>query len=503
MRVGNDSAFGGELLRRAGPVSVRQQSDMAIADMTARRNHSRLGVAVWLAFIFALILVPAPVADADTNCVEVVDSFSSSHSEAGTDFHVTQITVPYTSGPVTLARDCGGTQPINVNDGIVVEFTRPDGSTSSFSHDFSNGCSGTITSAGPFDLASNLAPGENTLKFRLRDLCGQGGSSTSDLMLIFEACPIEGVQPTIQVTQPNQSTQGTAGDDVICGTAGDDAINGLGGNDTIFGLGGQDTLEGGADADHLFGGDEVVGGDHRILGGRGDDTIDAGAGNDGSAVGDLAFGGVAGGEGNDTISGGAGNDLLFGSCAADVLGDPLFFCPTDPPVAGAPDRDTILGEGGEDLILGEGDRDTLSGGDENDTIDGGDGGDEIDGGPGDEVDFLFELGAFSGLTGGRGNDIILGGDGDDFIAGEADNDRIFGDLGSDKLKGNADRDCLVGGPRKDVFAGGPDNDKLKSRDGVHDVVHGNGGNNDRARVDQHDDVDHVEDLSPPSFDCAP
>jgi len=156
-------------------------------DKKARRRHSPLGVAVCLAFVFALILVSAPVAEADASCVDVVDSFASSHSQAGTDFFVTEITVPYTSGPVTLAKDCAGTQPINVDDGIVVESTRPDGSDGgSFSHDFSAGCSGTITAAGPFDLQNNLAPGENTLKFRLRDLCGQGGSSTSDLKLIFQ-----------------------------------------------------------------------------------------------------------------------------------------------------------------------------------------------------------------------------------------------------------------------------------------------------------------------------
>jgi hypothetical protein len=35
------------------------------------------------------------------------------------------------------------------------------------------------------------------------------------------------------------------------------------------------------------------------------------------------------------------------------------------------------------------------------------------------------------------------------------------------------------------------------------VVHGKGGRHDRARVDNRDDVDGVEDLSPPAFDCAP
>lgn len=131
------------------------------------------------------ILLFAPPAQAATVCEKITDSFASSHSEPGSDFAVIQKTVSVGSGSVVLAKDCAGTEKISVDDGIIVEATRPDGSMSAFSHDFSGGCSGSIAPAGPFDLTSLFAPGANSVKVRFRDLCGQGGSSASDVFLVY------------------------------------------------------------------------------------------------------------------------------------------------------------------------------------------------------------------------------------------------------------------------------------------------------------------------------
>ena len=116
---------------------------------------------------------------------DVTADFSSAHSEANTDFLTKTVSFRYTSGRVLLARNCDGTRPLNVDDGIVVEVTRPSGSSApAFDHDFSGGCSGVITDAGPFDLTSMFSPGINTVKVRFRDLCAQGGSGTSRVVLV-------------------------------------------------------------------------------------------------------------------------------------------------------------------------------------------------------------------------------------------------------------------------------------------------------------------------------
>lgn len=141
-----------------------------------------------IAVVLAFAVAPPAPADAATTCQKVTDGFGNGHSQAGTDFFVKNLTLRYGSGPVKLARNCAGTTPLNVDDGITVEVTRPGGSTSSFSHDFSAGCSGTITDAGPFDLTSRFAPGNNAVKVRFQDICGAAGSGTSDVFLVSEGC---------------------------------------------------------------------------------------------------------------------------------------------------------------------------------------------------------------------------------------------------------------------------------------------------------------------------
>jgi Ca2+-binding RTX toxin-like protein len=214
-------------------------------------------------------------------------------------------------------------------------------------------------------------------------------------------------------------------------------------HDVTEGTPGDDVICGSEDDDVIDG----LGGNDTILGRGGEDTINGGAGNDS----------IEGGDAIDHIRGGAGDDDISGGPGADDLD-------------GDDDIDTILGDAGNDLIHGN------------------DGGDLINGGPGDE---LFGSND-PGIEGGAGPDLIFGATGDDFIQGDEGSDAILGNDGSDKLRGIGGDDCLDGGPRKDVLLGGPDDDRLNSRDGIRDEVHGNGGHHDKAQIDRHDSVDGVE-----------
>jgi hypothetical protein len=117
-------------------------------------------------------------------CDEITSTFSSDHSDAGTDFLVRSLTFRHGSGRVLLASNCDGDKPISVDDGIEITITHADGSTASFSHDFSDGCSGAIDSLGPTDLTPRFEPGNNAVEVHFKDLCGQAGSSTSRVLLV-------------------------------------------------------------------------------------------------------------------------------------------------------------------------------------------------------------------------------------------------------------------------------------------------------------------------------
>jgi Ca2+-binding RTX toxin-like protein len=359
--------------------------------------------------------------------------------------------------------------------------TSPDGSTHTVSSPA--GC-GSPESANVGDTGE-LLPGSHSVSVQINAPASgpaSDGTASAEYDIALRFC-------TIVIDQPNQTTEGTTGDDVICGTSGDDTINGLGGNDTIYGLGGADTLEGGDGDDHLFG-DE--GNEHRIYGGYGNDTIDGGPGNDGD-IASLANV-VAGGGGNDDISGGPGDDTIFGRCGED-LGISAEVCPADPPLLGETDQDDINGQDGKDSIHGDADLDDLAGGRDRDNLFGGPARDHIDGGPGNELNTGPSVNV-AAIQGGCGPDVIFGGPGDDLIEGNDGNDEIRGEAGSDKLRGHAGNDCLVGDSsvgvhRQDVLLGHGGDDKFLARDGVHDVVRGGPGP-DKGRFDPQDDVESVQ-----------
>jgi Ca2+-binding RTX toxin-like protein len=190
---------------------------------------------------------------------------------------------------------------------------------------------------------------------------------------------------TITVSLPNDTTDGTPGDDVICGTPGNDTINGNGGDDTIFGGGGDDVIEGNAGDDTIEGGD----GRDELSGGRGDDTVDGGAEHDfiqGDEDADTITGGgssdrLLGGEGPDQIDGGGGNEEGSGGSAGIDGGpgdDTLSGGTGADDIDGGDGLDAIFGDEGSDTLRGQDQIDCLVGGPDQDVLSGGNGNDELD-----------------------------------------------------------------------------------------------------------------------------
>src|SRR6266508_5632920 len=93
------------------------------------------------------------------------------------------VTIRPSGGELLLSGDVSGTEPLFVDDILRLSIVHQDGSTATFSHDFSHDCQGFISREGPFDIQSHLEPGANDVRVELADKCGVGASS-SDIWLI-------------------------------------------------------------------------------------------------------------------------------------------------------------------------------------------------------------------------------------------------------------------------------------------------------------------------------
>lgn len=143
--------------------------------------------------------------------------------------------------------------------------------------------------------------------------------------------------------------------------------------------------------------------------------------------------------------------------------------------------DSIWGKGGNDRIEGDDGIDALMGGDGDDIVTDlfGDG-DRLQGEAGNDV--LNPGPGVADLTfGGSGKDYMLGGQdrvtahgglGDDFLIGSTGPDVLYGDEGNDWLEGLVGADLIQGDMGNTMF-----NDPNLYHGG-HDVLIGNGGNND-------------------------
>ncbi|SFI23351.1 conserved repeat domain-containing protein [Nocardioides psychrotolerans] len=365
--------------------------------------------------------------------------------------------------------------------GVTISDPLPSGVTFASA---SAGCthtSGTVTCGVP-----NLAPGASS-QVEIRVTPNQAGVVSNTASVVAnEADPFltdnqdterTTVQPplppcdgtaaaavvTIQVANPNQTTYGTAGVDVIRGTQGNDTIVGLEGNDIICGLAGNDTIMGGDGADRLYG-DSVYGGtgEDRVSGGAGPDRIYGNLGAD-LLLGDQGADKVFGNEGADKAYGGTGDDELSGFDADDQLiggpgHDELSGGSGKDFMNGGDGNDKLYGNPGDDKLFGGVGSDKLYGesyypnGTGNDLLNGGAGNDRIYGAPGNDT--LFGHAGGDVLQGGDGNDRAYGGGDGDLLYGGASSDDLFGEAGNDRLYGEDGSDRLDGGPDGDLCAGG-------------------------------------------------
>lgn len=335
-----------------------------------------------------------------------------------------------------------------------------------------------------------------------------------------------------QLTIPDYTVEGTAGNDLINGAyagdpegddvdntdgidgSNDDLIETYGGADTVLAGLGDDTVDGGTGNDTLFG----EAGNDVLIGGEGNDSLDGDDGND-SLSGGAGYDIIIGDAGDDTAWGGAGDDQFY-----DATGANLFYGGdgNDAGFGGA-DSDTISGEVGQDTIVGNAGDDSLYGGSGSDSITGGDGNDSIrgDGQWVDRNDYLSGGGSATDLTvvnladapielwwidgAGtlqyyatiqpgqtvvqptftehnwllRGEDgfhlqVIEGGESQTVTFGPDLGDDLSGGAGNDTLYGQYGSDTIDGGAGDDQLFGGTGNDSLTGGAGA-DLLDGGAG----------------------------
>jgi Ca2+-binding RTX toxin-like protein len=219
-----------------------------------------------------------------------------------------------------------------------------------------------------------------------------------------------------------------------------------------------------------------------------------------------AYGGLYGGNGNDTITGGPGRDSLSGGNG----------------------NDNMDGQAGDDFLDGNDGNDALQGGEGDDYLSPDNGTDASDGGPGTDYIYTWSDGYQDVLTGGSGqdgmkywncggtNDLTVatldgvaddgssnGDPGDNFGADienvSVSNDcgdepaKIVGTDGANVLEGDTGADEITGGNGPDTLTGRGGNDKLFARDGYPDYV-ACGPGVDSAVVDQFDTLDSCENV---------
>jgi hypothetical protein len=80
--------------------------------------------------------------------------------------------VSFSGQTVTLSSHADGTGSIAVDDVLVIQVKRPDGSKAKYQHDFSNGCAGQIFPIAPVNITNLFAAGLNKVTVTMKDKCG-------------------------------------------------------------------------------------------------------------------------------------------------------------------------------------------------------------------------------------------------------------------------------------------------------------------------------------------
>jgi len=262
------------------------------------------------------------------------------------------------------------------------------------------------------------------------------------------------------VVAPNQTLNGTVGNDTKTGGNGNDTLNGLAGNDILNGGMGRDTL----------------------IGGIGNDTLNGGSGNDTLIGGDGADIFI-GGAGQDTLTGGAGIDTFKYNALAEIsptqasisivnpnadritdiaVGDKinlsaiagLSFVGIGNDFSGASNEIRVTTDYGETSLDIDTDGDKYA--DFSLSLSGNPSLEETT--PGSRI---FQVPANLTWNGTAGNDTKTGGNGNDTLNGLAGNDTLSGGYGNDTLIGGVGLDILIGGLGQDTLTGGAGIDTFK------------------------------------------
>ncbi len=282
----------------------------------------------------------------------------------------------------------------------------------------------------------------------------------------------------------NDTIAGGTTANIILGGSGRDFITGGNQNDILIGDNGVVVgADGSPDANDVFSIDTAFGDRDEIQGNGGDDIIIGGAGNDDRVAG---FGGLFGGEGNDTILGDSGRITRNAANQVEQVesistnggNDTIDDTQGNSLIIGGTGNDTITAGAGFDLIIGDnglatfnngellqarttdaasGGNDVIDAGNSSDTVFGGTGNDSISGGGDNAADILFgdngilygadgsanandlastdfNFGGTDTITGGGGNDTIIGGSGGSDSTG----------IGGDDLRGGTGDDLILG-----------------------------------------------------------
>lgn len=144
-----------------------------------RKNRGAVVALILTAAIGAFVLVSTSGAATNGEAVRLAPPVKDTGTGGnGQTFLSTSLKIYYTGGRVRLASTGHGGK-INTDDFASLTVRHHDGTTSTWSHDFSNGCSGQDTPIAAVDISSLLTVGVNTLNFEESDVCGGGFGGTA------------------------------------------------------------------------------------------------------------------------------------------------------------------------------------------------------------------------------------------------------------------------------------------------------------------------------------
>jgi hypothetical protein len=156
-----------------------------IASSWLRRKRVWLGLGVAAALTSSVLITGAtrsesPSASLGTGVTGGVDARPV--NVIGATFFFSGFNLSLSSGQhVTMAEFANGTGDTFVDDVIVIRVKHQNGSVSTFTHDYSNGC-GFATSLPPIDVTPYFNIGSNNITVTLKDKCG-GTMASSPVFL--------------------------------------------------------------------------------------------------------------------------------------------------------------------------------------------------------------------------------------------------------------------------------------------------------------------------------